>query len=65
MVTSIKLSEPSYAIPCAVCGKVVPLTQLEARYNTFRLCDECIKAIKWAKIQMKSSNMNIDEDDGK
>ena len=65
MVTSIKYSEPSYAIPCVVCGKAISLTQSEARYTTFRLCDECIKAIKWAKIQMKSANMNIDGDDGK
>ena len=64
-VKSIPLSEPGYAIPCAACGKAVSLTQSEARYTTFRLCDECIKAIKWAKIQMKSANMNIDGDDGK
>lgn len=59
MVTSIKSSEPCYAIPCAVCGKAVLLTQSEASYTTFRLCDECIKAIKWARIQMKSANMNV------
>ena len=56
----------SCAIPCAVCGKAVPLTQSEARYTTFRLCDECIKAIKFAKTLMKNNpNMNIDGDDGK
>ena len=66
MVTSIKSSEPSYAIPCAVCGKAVPLTQAEAIYTTFRLCDECIKAIKFAKALMKNNpNMNVDGDDGK
>ena len=59
MVTSIKASEPIYAIPCAVCGKAVSLTQSEARYTTFRLCDECIDAIRWAKIQMKTANMNV------
>lgn len=59
-------NEPSWAIPCAVCSKVVPLTQSEARYTTFRLCDECIKAIKFAKALMKNNpNMNIDGDDGK
>jgi len=55
-----------YAINCGVCGKAVPITQSEARYTTFRLCDECIKAIKFAKALMKNNpNMNIDEDDGK
>lgn len=66
MVTSIKPIEPNYGIPCAVCGKFVPITQLETRYTTFRLCDECIKAIKFAKALMKNNpNMNIDGDDGK
>lgn len=69
MVTSIKASESwfsNYAIPCAVCGKAVSLTQSEARYTTFRLCDECIKAIKFAKTLMKNNpNMNVDGDDGK
>ena len=68
MITSIKSSEPCYAVPCAVCGKAVPITQSEARYVTFRLCDECIKAIKFAKRFMNANtNMlpNLDEDDGK
>lgn len=59
MGMSIKPSEPCYGIPCAVCGKFVGLTQTEARYTTFRLCDECIDAIRWAKIQMKTANMNV------
>ena len=55
-----------YAIPCGVCGKAIPLNPTEARCTTFRLCDECIKAIKFAKRLMKNnSNMNIDEDDEK
>lgn len=66
MVMSIKSSEPCFAIRCAVCGKAVSLTESEARYTTFRLCDECIKAIKFAKTLMKNNpNMNIVEDDGK
>ncbi len=66
MITQIESSEPCYAIKCGVCGKAVPITQSEARYTTFRLCDECIKAIKFAKVLMKNNpNMNIDEDDGK
>ncbi len=65
-VKGIRLSEPSYGILCAVCGKFIRLNQLEARYTTFRLCDECIKAIKFAKTIMKNNpNMNIDGDDGK
>ena len=53
-------------IPCAVCGKFVELSEWEARYTTFRLCGECIKAIKFAKALMKHNpNMNIDGDDGK
>ena len=53
-------------IPCAVCGEFVELNEWEARHTTFRLCPECIKAIKFAKALMKHNpNMNIDEDDGK
>lgn len=66
MITSIKSSEPCCGVPCAACGKFIAITQSEARYATFRLCDECIKAIKFAKALMKHDpNMNIDEDDGK
>lgn len=65
-VKGLRLSEPSYGIPCAACGKFIALTQAELRYTTFRLCDECIKAIKFAKTLMKNNpNMNIDGDDGK
>ena len=66
MVMSVKTAEPSYGIPCGVCGKFVGLNSTEVRYTTFRLCDECIKAIKFAKALMKNNpNMNIDGDDGK
>ena len=66
MITSIKLCDTNSAIPCAVCGKAITLTPIEARYTTFRLCDECIRAIKFAKVLMKNNpNMNIDGDDGK
>ena len=59
-------SKATLCICCAVCGKAVPLNEWEARYTTFRLCDECIKAIKFAKTLMKNNpNMNIDRDDGK
>lgn len=67
-MSEFKISERcvSYAIPCGVCGKAIPLNPTEARYTTFRLCDECIKAIKFAKRLMKNNpNMNIDEDDEK
>lgn len=51
-----------YAIPCAVCGRVIPLNNTEAMYTTFRLCDECIRAIKFAKQLMKNNpNMEIPE----
>ena len=55
----------NYCIPCGVCGKAISLNPIEARHTTFKLCPECIKAIKWARLQIKSCNMNIDEDDGK
>ena len=56
----------NYCIPCGVCGKAISLNPIEARHTTFRLCDECIKAIKFAKALMKNNpNMNIDGDDGK
>lgn len=48
-VTGIKLCDTNIAISCAVCGKAVALTPIEVRYTTFRLCDECIRAIKFAK----------------
>ena len=59
MGMSIKVNEPCYGIPCAVCGKFVGLNPVELKYTTFRLCDECIDAIRWAKIQMKAANMNV------
>lgn len=59
-------SKATVCIRCGVCGEAVPLNEYEARYTTFRLCGECIKAIKFAKALMKHNpNMNIDEDDGK
>ncbi len=62
MTTSIKPRESCFAIPCAVCSKSIPLTQSEARYITFKLCDECIKAIKFAKQLMENNkNMEIHE----
>lgn len=65
-VTSIKLCDTNSAVHCAVCGKAIAFTPIEARYTTFRLCDECIRAIKFAKVLMKNNpNMNIDGDDGK
>ena len=42
----------NYCIPCGVCGKAISLNPIEARYTTFRLCDECIKAIKFARALM-------------
>ena len=51
---------------CVVCGEFVELNEWEARHAGFRLCDECIKAIKFARRLMKNNlNMNIDGDDGK
>lgn len=65
-VTNIKLCDTNSAIHCALCGKAIALTPIEARYTTFRLCDEGIRAIKFATVSMKNNpNMNIDGDDGK
>lgn len=51
-----------YAIPCAACGKLISLNETEAMHATFRLCDECIRAIKFAKQLMKNNpNMEISE----
>ena len=51
-----------HAIPCAVCGKLISLTPTEAIHTTFRLCDECIKAIRFVKQLMKNNpNMEIPE----
>lgn len=44
---------------CVVCGEFVELNEWEVRHAGFRLCDKCIDAIRWAKIQMKSANMNV------
>ena len=40
---------------CAVCGKAIALNPIEVRYTTFRLCDECIKAIKFARRLMNAN----------
>lgn len=55
-----------YGIPCGVCGEFLELNEWEARHVSFKLCPECIKAIKFAKRIMKANpNMNTDVDDGK
>lgn len=50
-VTSV-LDKVGYAIPCGVCGDPISLNEWEARHTTFRLCPECIKAIKFARRLM-------------
>lgn len=37
---------------CAVCGEFVELNEWEAKHATFKLCPECIKAIKFARRLM-------------
>ena len=66
-VKGIPISDcAKYAIHCAVCSEPVPIDEWEARYTSFKLCPECIKAIKFAKTLMKNNpNMNVDGDDGK
>jgi hypothetical protein len=66
-VESIPISNKAkIGTSCIVCGEFVELNEWEARYATFKLCPECIKAIKFAKALMKNNpNMNIDGDDGK
>lgn len=56
----VKGYEPSYGIPCAVCGKFIPVTLSEVRYTTFRLCDECIEAIKFAR-RLRMANPRADK----
>ena len=45
-------NETKFGIHCGVCGEPVYLNEWEIRHTTFKLCPECIKAIKWAKSQM-------------
>ena len=48
---------------CLVCGEFIELNEWEARHTSFKLCPECIKAIKFAKTLMKNNpNMNVDGD---
>lgn len=56
-MSKMKLKETGvyYGIPCAVCGKAIALNPIEVRYTTFRLCDECIKAIKFARRLMNAN----------
>ena len=61
-VKGVNVTKPSYATHCAVCSEPVPLDEWEVRHVYFKLCPECIKAIKWARLQMKSCNMNIEDD---
>ena len=37
---------------CIVCGEFVELNEWEARHVSFKLCPECIKAIKFARRLM-------------
>ena len=48
------LSKATIGICCGVCGAFV------TAYNpriTFILCEDCIKAIKWAKENMKNDRL--------
>ena len=66
-VKSISISNSvKVGTSCSVCGEFVELNEWEARHATFKLCPDCIKAIKFARRLMKNNpNMNIDGDDGK
>ena len=48
----IKKAEIKYAIPCGVCEEPIELNEWEVRHTTFRLCSECIKAIKFVRRLM-------------
>ena len=41
-----------YGIPCGVCGEFLEMNEWEARHTTFKLCPECIRAIKFARRLM-------------
>lgn len=47
--TALNADELKIGTFCMVCGEFVELNEWEARHAGFRLCDECIKAIKFAK----------------
>lgn len=66
----ISKAEIKYAIPCGVCNELIELNEWEAKHTTFRLCSECVKAVKWARLQMSMNLTNHisffrEEDDGR
>lgn len=61
-VESIHVTPTQYFTRCGVCNSTFPISDTK---NVFRLCPECIKAIKWARLQMKSCDMSMLEDDEK
>lgn len=52
----ITKAEVKYAIPCGVCGTPIDLNEWEVKHTTFRICPDCIEAIKWAKEQRAQIN---------
>lgn len=52
-IKGIEVTKTRYGKKCGVCGEMILLDEWQLRHVTFMLCPECIKAIKWARKQMK------------
>jgi hypothetical protein len=54
-IKTISVSDKcTIGMSCGVCGAFVPVY---SPHITFILCEDCIKAIKWAKENMKNDRL--------
>ena len=51
--------EPKFATPCLICGKEVVVNAFE---SSPKICDECKKAIEWAKEQISTAKKVVKYD---
>lgn len=50
---TIEIPKYNVAIRCMFCDEPILITEDEAQHIKFKICDECKKAILWAKSQMR------------
>lgn len=55
----LSMNKLKYGIPCLVCGQSAEISEWEAKHNSVKICPECIRAIKWARLQMYSETQLV------
>ena len=48
------MNKLKYTTQCLICGQTAEISEWEAKEHSVKICPECIRAIKWARLQMYS-----------